>query len=456
MQESLFNKHNALRAGPPAPQIVEGVSRILDYLRRLIAANKNLAARKVRGEVSGLTNSNGRLHFVLKENKDVLQCIVFAGDAARLVPFRDGDEIVCSGDFAVYAQRSQFQLIVKSVELAGAGAIYAELKGLEEKFRREGLFAAERKRRMPAFPTRLAVISSRDGRGMNDFLTTIQRRAAFMSVVFVETRVQGDGAEMDIAEAIDRASKLDVDVILLTRGGGSVEDLYPFNKEPVVRAIVRAKRPVMTAIGHNLDIHVSDQVADAFCETPSNAAQYFGEIGDAFCNRVERANMQLERHIRVRFTASGQQFDGAYKDFTYAAKTFISKRLHSLHLLGRRLDAHNPQKRLSKRSDMLTSLRSRLELLGKQSTAMRLQRVVQLHRRLEQSSRTALRTPQQRLELLKAHLDGANPNAPLERGYAIVTLDGKAVRDAAAVPAGAVITAQLQHGKLRARVEGSA
>jgi exodeoxyribonuclease VII large subunit len=452
MQESLFAK-KAVAAAQPAPLRVEGVSKVLDYVRRLIAANRNLASIKVRGEVSGLTNSNGTLRFKLKEEKDILECIVWANDAAKLAPFREGDEIVCAGDFSVYTARSAFQLIVKGIELSGAGAIYAQLKALEDQFRKEGLFEESRKRPMPAFPRRVAVISARDGRGMNDFLTTLARRAPFIDVTFIETRVQGDGAEMDIGAAIDRASKLDVDVILLTRGGGSVEDLYPFNKEPVVRAIVRSKHPVMTAIGHNLDIHVSDRVADFKCETPSNAAQYFGEIGDRFTARLERLRTQMDRSVRERWTGGAQHFDTLMRNLGHAAEVFVPRRSQTLMQLERRLSSQTPQERVTKRRELAASLRSRLDMLAAQATRSRDERLVQLRRRFEQSAPGALRGSRQRLDILCAQLKGVNPEAPLERGYAIVTLDGKAVRDAGAVPPGATIEARVQRGRLRARVE---
>ncbi len=204
-------------------------------------------------------------------------------------PFKDGDEVICGGEYNTYAPRSQYQLVVKSLELTGEGVLFAQFEALKERFRAEGLFEKSRKRRMPPFPRRIAVISSLESRGVGDFLKTIANRAPFIEITFIETLLQGKGAEMEIGEAIDRASKLDVDLIVLTRGGGSYEDLFPFNREPVVRAIVRAKHPVLSAVGHEQDVHMSDYVADWTCETPSNAAQYFGQIADDFISSVAQA-----------------------------------------------------------------------------------------------------------------------------------------------------------------------
>jgi exodeoxyribonuclease VII large subunit len=429
MQDSFFNK----RAEPAPAQSIQGVSRVLEYVRKLIAANKQLAAIKVRGEVSGLSNRDGRLYFKLKEDKDVLECVAWRTDAGKFAPFRDGDEVVCGGDFTAYGPRSQFQLIVKNVELTGAGAIYAQLKALEETFRREGLFDRGRKRPMPAFPRRLAVISARDGRGINDFLTTIARRAPFVRVHFLETRVQGEGAEIEIAQAIDDASKMDVDVILLTRGGGSVEDLFPFNKETVVRAIVRAKHPVMTAIGHNMDIHVSDQVADFSVETPSNAAQHFGEICDGYLTRIERARLRMDRCIHETLTAKAMEYDRLASDLDRAPELFAAKRRQLLMTLERRLNVQTPQRRLAER-------RNRFLLIGS---------------RLQGAARYALLPRSERLQRAAMRLVDMNPERLLERGYAIVTFQGKPVRDASVVPVGAPIAAKLHLGRLLARVEES-
>jgi len=427
-QDSLFTR----APGPPQPiEQVQGVSKVVDYIRRLISLNKTLAGMRVRGEVSGFSNKNGRLYFKLKEGTDVLECVVWAGDAVKLPPFKDGDEIICGGEFATYAPRSQYQLIVKSIELTGAGVLFAQFEALKEKFRREGLFEDSRKRPMPEFPRRVAVISAKDGRGVEDFFVTIAREAPFIQVLTVATRVEGDGAEIDIAEAIDKASRMDVDAIVLTRGGGSYESLFPFNREPVVRAIVRAKHPVLSAIGHKPDVHLSDFVADVTCETPSNAAHYFGGIGKHYLTRVQRALDAIEHAVRRHYTARAQRFDEVSGSLKRAADNCINKGERKLRQIERRLDALTPQRRLAQRGERLAGLRSRLDSLARHTLA----------------------PAGRRFELLRAKLDASNPRSPLERGYAIVTLDGRAVRDSEAVPLNAVIEAQVQRGRLRARVE---
>ncbi len=451
MQDSLFSQPR-----PPAQPVVEpvqGVSRVVDYIRRLISQNKTLAGIRVRGEVSGLSNSGGRLYFDLKENTDILKCVVWASDAPKLPPFKDGDEVICGGDYGTFALRSQYQMFVKSVELTGIGALYAQFEALKERFRKEGLFEQDRKRPLPVFPRRIALVSAR-GKGAEDFMATIAKRAPFVEVKFVETRVQGDGAQIDIGEAIDKASKMDVDLIVLTRGGGSYEDLFPFNLEPVVRAIVRARHPVISAIGHTGDVHVSDFVADYTCETPSNAAQYFGEIGDRFLGRVQRAQTHLERSIRTIVANAAQRFDSAGRDLRHAAQVYVPAKHHQLHSLERRLNAQTPQQRLAQRFARLTELRSQLAASARYYAGPRADRLSRLRESFVRLQTSVLHPYRDRLRHLDTRLSGLDPEALLARGYAIVTLGGKAVLDAAAVPEGARIEARLQHGKLIARVEG--
>jgi exodeoxyribonuclease VII large subunit len=457
-QDSLFSQTPSTRSGQaspaPAPPVepVQGVSKVVDYIRRIISQNKTLAGIRVRGEVSGFSNKSGRLYFDLKENTDVLKCVVWASDAQKLPPFKDGDEIICGGDYGTFAQRSQYQLFVKNVELTGIGALYAQFEALKEKFRKEGLFDEARKRPMPAFPRRIAVVSAR-GKGAEDFLTTVARRAPFIDVQFVETRVQGDGAQIDIAEAIDKASKLDADVIVVTRGGGSYEDLFPFNLEPVVRAIVRAKHPVLSAVGHTGDVHLSDYVADYACETPSNAAQYFGEIGDRFLQRVQRAQNRIEHSVRAIVTARGQAFDYANARLVHVVRDLMRERERNLHALERRLTAQTPQRQLLQRAQRISALRSRLEAASRYFAGPRREPIARASERLKRLQNTVLRPYRDVLGRYDARLEGLSPHALLARGYAIVTFDGHTLTDAARVPEGALIEAQLQHGKLHARVE---
>lgn len=448
-QDSLFSARPA-----PPPEAVQGVSRVVGYLKRLIETNKTLAGLRVRGEVSERNESAGHIYFSLKEGNDVLRCVVWASTASKLEPFKNGEEIICSGDFTAYTARSVYELIVRSFERTGTGALYAQFEALKERFRKEGLFEPERKRALPLLPRRVAVVSAR-AKGAEDFLTTVAREAPFVELHFVETRVQGEGAEIEIAQAIDRASKMEVDVIVLTRGGGSYEDLFAFNREPVVRAILRARHPVVSAIGHTEDQHLSDLVADVTFGTPSNAAHYFGDIGKAFRRDLQTARSRMERSARLLITNGMHAFDRIRYALREAAQAGLRERAAALQALDRRLAAQAPDRRLALRAERVVELRTRLDLAAPRIAAVGAERLKSSCRALDAAVGSLLRTLQQRCEMLAAQLRGADPMAPLGRGYAIVSLGGKALRDAANAPRGSLVGIRLLHGELLARVEGA-
>lgn len=436
-----------------APPRVEGVSRVVAYLGKLIAQNKTLAGIRVRGEISGLNrHHSGRMYFDLKERTDVLKCVVWASAALRLPSLKDGDEAIVAGEFGTFAQRSQYQLFVNAAELTGVGNLYTQFEALKEAFRREGLFDAERKRTMPAFPTRVALVSAH-GKGAEDFLTTLSARAPHVCVTFVETRMQGDGAQIDVAEAIDRASQMDVDVVVVTRGGGSYEDLFAFNLEPVVRAILRSKHPVLSAIGHTGDVHLSDLVADVVCETPSNAAQYFGQIRDGFARRVHAVEMQLLPLVRAQLAVRTQALDYAGGATARAARWIVHEGLQRTMALESRLNKQTPVMRVAARGQRLGAASSGLGTLAKHLLAPRRERLTAAAERLGRVRGRALNDLRSRLALSSTTLHAADPRAPLARGYAIVTVDGRTVRNVSEVAPGVLVHAQLQHGTLAARVE---
>ena len=436
-----------------AERRVEGVSRVVAYIGKMISQNRTLAGIRVRGEISGLSrHHSGRMYFDLKERTDILKCVVWASAALKLPPIKDGDEAIVAGEFGTFVQRSQYQLFVNAVELTGIGNLYAQFEALKDGFRREGLFEPERKRPMPAFPTRIALVSAR-GKGAEDFLTTLASRAPHIAVTFVETRMQGDGAQIDVAEAIDRASHLDADVIVLSRGGGSYEDLFAFNLEPVVRAILRAKLPVLSAIGHTGDVHLSDLVADVTCETPSNAAQYFGQIRDDFVRRISTLDTRLVGLVRTQISSLTQALDRANGHAGRSARTIVQDRRQRALMLEARLDKQTPVMRLVTRSQRLAAASSGLGSLAKHLLAPRRDRVSSAFERFSRVRGRALNDLRSRLALSSNTLNAADPRAPLVRGYAIVTSKGRALRDAADVGVGDLIHAQLQHGTVAARVE---
>jgi exodeoxyribonuclease VII large subunit len=432
---------------------IEGVSRVVNYIGRLLKQNKTLHSLAVRGEVSNFrVLGTGRMYFDLKEGRDLLACVAWESRATALPPFKNGDEIVASGDFGIYSDQSKYQLVVNSVQLSGVGNLHAQIEALKEKFRKEGLFDTARKRPMPAFPMRVALLSAA-GKGAEDFFETAGRRAPHLRTTFVETRVQGFGAEIEIAEAIDRASALDVDVIVLARGGGSFEDRFPFNLEPVVRAIVRSRHPVLTAIGHTGDHHLADEVADYYAETPSNAAQYFGAIRDTALTRLAHLQQALSQNVRSIQIQKGQRRDIAREALERCAVTYTARRQQLVLLLERRLDAKRPVAQIALRSQRWERATARLHAAAAPFIERRGARVSALVERLSGVRTRALTPAANRLEKWQGRLLACDPEAALKPGYAILTHDGRLVRSVSDVNVGAKIQARLKHGTLEATVE---
>jgi len=410
---------------------IYGVSRVVTYIDKLLRANKRLQSVRVQGEVSNLrTLKGGHFSFDLKEGTDLLACIIWSSNAQGLPSFENGAEIIARGDVVAYRIASKYQLYVVALELSGVGQLYAQLEALKRRFRSEGLFEAARKRAIPRFPRRVVLVSAR-GKGAEDFVTTMSARAPHIKIEFIESRVQGSGAEIDVAEAIDRASRMPVDLIVLARGGGTFEDLFPFNLEPVVRAIVRAEHPVLTAIGHTGDRHLADDVADFSVETPSNAAQYLGSLRDAALRTVGQLGAGLTSAVQRNILERVRQLDALTRELRRCSDSPLRMPRERLWRMQDRLNRQSPASRVFER----------------------VRRFEQVRTSLHASARTALQRAKHRTEIAHHRLDALSPQAPLARGYAIVSLNGRVLRDASLARAGELVEARLQHGALQARVE---
>lgn len=338
---------------------------------------------------------------------------------------------MATGSVGLWERSSEYQLRVAEVALLGAGAIAAKVEALRKRLQAEGLFDQIRKRAFARFPRRVALVSAR-GKGAADFESTLREKSPNVTVRFIETRVQGDGAEIDIAEAILRASREDVDAVVVLRGGGSYEDRYPFNTEPVVRAIVRSRHPVVTAIGHTGDRHLADEVADAVFKTPTAAAEHIAGAWAEVTGRLARQRERLDAAIERLLSRQAQRRDRGAQELHRAIDRHLSGCKARMLQLENRIERQNPRHRLQMRNTRLTT--TLLKLDGARSRLF------------------SLRT--NALELARSRLFSLDPKSPLERGYAIVTLDGKPLRDARQAAISNVLEAQLFRGRLTARVEG--
>lgn len=413
---------------------IVAVSRLSVYLRNVLANDKWLRNVGVRGEISNFSPSkNGHVYFDLKDADALLSCVVWNDRARELPRLENGQQVIAYGEITAYTERSKYQLVAYRVEGVGIGRLHELYEQLKRKLDAEGAFALERKRTIPSFPFEIALVSSRGAAGATDFLKILRERAPYIGVTFVETPVQGLGAAAEIVRAINRASRLDVDCVIVARGGGSYEDLFAFNTEEVARAILRAPRPVITGIGHESDVTIADLVADRRAETPSAAAHLVAPVTrDELVRTIESRASRILRLARGKISLGATHLERAIgRSAVTDPGRIAGVRRQRVRALERRLERLDPKSRLAAREKAVAVA------------------LVQLHNGAERRIRRAA----ERLGLLLTELRGKDPEAILQQGYAIVRYDGRAVRDVAVVPEGALISAKVARGTLLARVE---
>src|SRR5580692_2388604 len=298
---------------PAETRRVLTVSELTTTVRALL--EKHIGTTWVSGEITNLrAQSSGQIYFTLKDAGAQLSCVLFSREkVAQRALLADGQKVLLQGEITVYEARGQYQLIVRDVELQGIGALQAAFERLKQKLAAEGLFAVERKRTLPRCPQRIGLVTSPTGAAIRDVLHVIQRRNPALEIILAPCRVQGDGAAAEIAGAIKllneygAAGKLDL--ILVTRGGGSLEDLWAFNEEIVARAIFESQLPIVSAVGHEIDFTISDFVADLRAATPSAAAEIITENVVASREFIGEASIRLRRAARRGLDNASQTLD---------------------------------------------------------------------------------------------------------------------------------------------------
>jgi exodeoxyribonuclease VII large subunit len=396
----------------------------------MIANHTSLQRIAIVGEITDVRWWDGHLNLTLKEGEAVLGCFSFANEAKTFPAIRRGLTVRAQGSIEIRPNRGIYQLRAIALSLVGEGKLAAQIEELRVRLRAEGAFDASRKRDVPTLPRRVALVTSDDD-ARADFEGRMRVDAPHVKVLFFPTRVQGKGAEIEIADALDRASRAKPDVIVLTRGGGSRDDRLTFNLEPVVRAILRSQIPVVTALGHLRDRHLADEVADLALATPTAAAVHLAQAWLRAFERLQTLRGSLGRGYRSLLATKIQGVRLSSLALDHAGRLFLARRSERARVLERRLDQSSPVAQV-------TQWRLALERANG-SIARLLERVPAAYTR--------------RLERSLAALDAENPLRPLERGYAIVTKGGVAVHDAAMLSIGDAINARLQRGTLDARVE---
>ena len=489
---------------PEQTRQVLSVSELTTQIKRLL--EKQVGQVWVSGEVTNLrAQGSGHVYFTLKDASSQLSCVLFRGEAAGYRELlQDGRKVLLQGDVTVYEARGQYQLIVRAVELQGVGALQIAFEKLKQKLAAEGLFATERKRPLPKYPQRIGLVTSPTGAAIRDVLHVIQRRDPSLEIILVPCRVQGEGAAAEIAAAVRLLNEFNVaqashlfgplsprgtsgeragergdakklllspalssavaeerensrlDLILVTRGGGSLEDLWAFNEEVVARAIFESGIPVVSAVGHEIDFTISDFVADVRAATPSAAAEIITE--GVFASR--------------EFVA-----DSSWRMRDLVARHFEGK-VYELRQINERLARVHPRKRLNESLQRLDDLQSGLQRCVKQgarqqrvawrnlSERLRRVRPAQLlkqrhellkagRRRLDELAKINLQNGKGRFSTLESRLRLLGPEQVLARGYSI-TLDAatdRVLRDAKDVKPGQLLKTRLKKGEVSSRAE---
>ena len=369
----------------------------------------------VAGEISNFARpQSGHCYLTLKDDRAQMRAVMWRGAAVRVkFDMQDGLEVICRGHLDLYAPRGSYQLVIEDILPRGMGALELALRQLREKLAREGLFDPARKRPLPAFVRRVAVVTSPTGAAIRDFLQVLGRRWRGTDVLIVPVRVQGDGAAAEIAAAIETVNQFTspVDCLVVTRGGGSMEDLWAFNEEPVVRAIAASKIPVISAVGHEIDVTLSDLAADVRALTPSEAAELIAPSAEELVAQLRQVEQRMASALRWRATSARSRLDTV-------TRHAIFRRPHQrIFELSRRLD--------------------------------------ELDARLLRAVRGLVVTARQKTATAAGQLESLSPLAVLGRGYSLTqrTADGHVIRHAAELSPGEQITTRFADGRAVSRVE---
>lgn len=410
----------------------------------------------VAGEVSNLSYAtSGHVYFSLKDAAAQVRCVMFR-NRAQILGWRleNGQHIEARVLVTLYEARGDFQLNVEAARRAGVGNLYEQFIRLKDKLEREGLFDAAVKRALPVFPRTIGIVTSLQAAALRDVLSTLARRAGHVNVIVYPTPVQGDGAAAQIANAVRRAGERaecdQCDVLLVCRGGGSIEDLWAFNDEAVARAIRACPIPVISGVGHETDFTIADFAADRRAPTPTAAAELAAPEQAALRARLADRQRTLRRQVEQRLNQATQQVDWLAQRLQHPAQS-LARQTEKLRNLQRRLIAGLAQTS-ARGHDTLVRLSRRL-LLVRPDTASQVHRLEILASRLCSARQKTMQQKSNALARLQTSLAHLNPEAVLARGYSIVSnAAGEIVRDSEALAVGERIALRFARGRAEATV----
>lgn len=431
------------------------------YIKMKLEGDPGLQDVWVRGEISNFTHhASGHMYFTLKDADSRLKSIMFASHNQRLgfIP-REGTKVIARGNISVYERDGQYQFYVTQMQPDGIGSLYLAFEQLKKKLEEEGLFSQARKRDIPRFPKAIGVITSPTGAAVRDIIITLQRRHPSVPILLFPALVQGKGAAPSVVRGIETMNRLsEVDVIIVGRGGGSLEELWAFNEEIVARAIAASRIPVISAVGHETDFTIADFVADLRAPTPTAAAElavphhlelkqqvyYFSQrLHQGLLQQLQRRQERLNRLRRSPYLMNPrrqllvqpmERLDRLRDRLRFAARERVTEAKQRSLRLERRLSAFNPR-------EQAVFARRRADMTG---------------RRLQQAMQSLLREKKQDFVSLLRHLDALSPLKVMQRGYSLVydEREKKLINSVGQVQIGDVVKVRLRDGSLQAHVWG--
>ena len=413
----------------------------------------HLAGLWIAGEVSNLTRAaSGHYYFSLKDSRAQVRCAMFKGAAVRLAqPLKEGDHIEVAGKISIYEARGEFQITVNEVRFKGLGQLYEAYERLKAQLQAEGAFAAERKKPLPARPQCIGIVTSLAAAALRDVVTTLKRRAPEIPVIVYPTAVQGAGREFQIAQAIKTASqRAECDVLIVCRGGGSIEDLWAFNEEPVVRAIEACAIPVVSGVGHETDFTLADFVADVRAPTPTGAAELVSPNRQESLHRLAQAKGRLKTVLEQRYFDASQKLDWLARQIRHPRqkldeqRTYIHKLAQTLsYSMTQNVRAHTA--RFERQTQALQHFRPDISVYR--------QDIDRFQTTLSHTFRQLLAQRRQSLTAQTALLEAVSPQQILERGFSVVkNTRGQVIRNADVLKQGQKLHITFADGETDVRV----
>ncbi|WP_394119819.1 exodeoxyribonuclease VII large subunit [Planococcus donghaensis] len=432
------------------------VKALTKYIKKKFDADPHLRDVYVKGELSNVKiHTSGHIYFTLKDNAARLPGVMFSA-SAKSVKFKpeSGMTVLIRGDVSVYEASGQYQLYAQSMQADGIGDYYLAFEQLKEKLAKEGLFQASHKQALPRFPKRIAVVTAQTGAAVRDIIITLHRRYPLADVVLYPTLVQGAGATQSIVQSIQSANKGDFDVLIVGRGGGSIEDLWAFNEEAVARVIFDSRIPVISAIGHETDTTIADFVSDLRAPTPTAAAELAVPSQAELLERVTSYRSQMYRTVSGAVNQQKQalnrltsSFPLAYPERLY--RPFIERVERATDSLQREsLQQLNRSKERYRTLDQQLKSRVPLQRIRQSETD-----VAELARRLDYQMNQLLKNRSRQLSSAIRTLDALSPLKIMDRGYSIPYIEGAVVKSVSQVKVGDRLTMAMQDGTILTTVD---